>query len=403
MSLIFSRRFLPLFLTQFLGAFNDNLFRGAVTLMLLFHLSDAVTLDPGLVVTAASGIFVLPFFLFSATAGQLAEKFDKAHIARYVKVFEILFMMIATAGFLLPHVGILLAVVFLMGTHSAFFGPVKYATLPQHLEAEELLSGNAWVEAGTFVAIPLGTVLAGILSLHGSAIYILPVACIFVAIMGLIVSLKIPPALGYAPELKIDWRFWRATGEVLSMTRRGYGVWRHVLAISWFWLLGSVYLAQIPILMKSQFDGDEGTVTLALALFSAGIAAGSLLCGRLFRGEVRTTWAPYMALAMMMFGVNLQSDISFTRAMIDIFMIAVAGGFFVVPLYAAVQRAADPRRLSRTIAGLNIMNALFMVLAAVISGIMLALSFSVNDVLLVAACGNIFVALLTFTPQNSLS
>lgn len=402
-SLLASRNFLPLFLTQFLGAFNDNLFRNSVALLLLFRFAGALTVDPGLVVTAAAGIFVLPFFLFSATAGQLADKYDKAVIARAVKVFEILFMTIAVAGFMMPHIGILLSVVFLMGIHSAFFGPVKYAMLPQHLETEELLSGNAWIEAGTFVAIPAGTVLAGLLSAHDAAVIVVPAACILAAVLGLISSLFIPSAPGLSPELKVDYRFWRATIDVLSMARKNKPVWGHIWAISWFWMLGSIYLTQIPAFVKDAFAGDEKTATILMALFAAGVAAGSFLCSRLFKGEVRTAYAPYAALLMAMLGINLSSDIGFIRAAIDVFFIAVAGGFFVVPFYAAVQRGADPFALSRTIAALNIMNALFMVLAAVLSAAMLAFGLSVNAVFLAAALLNIPVALLTFSPQNRLS
>ncbi|MDF3025648.1 MAG: bifunctional protein Aas [Alphaproteobacteria bacterium] len=291
MSILKSRRFFPLFLTQFLGAFNDNLFKTAMVMLITFRIATETSISSPILTTMAAGVFILPFFLFSATAGQLADKMDRARIAQYVKLAEIVFMLLAAVGFLTHSLFLLYVVLFCMGMHSAFFGPVKYAVLPQHLEGRELLSGNAYVEAGTFMAILLGTIAGGVLIAHQQlGEIIISVACVSVAACGYLASRFIPTAPGPSPNLVINRNFWEETLKIMKATQENTGVYRAILAISWFWLVGATYLTQFPAFAKIYLGGDESVVTLLLTLFSVGIAAGSVLCSKLLKGQVQATW-----------------------------------------------------------------------------------------------------------------
>ncbi len=416
MYILKSRRFLPLFVTQFLGAFNDNLFKNALVMLVVFRYAAHSPIDPQILVTLAAGIFIFPFLLFSATAGQLADKMDRALLARYVKLAEIGFMVLAALGFLLPNIWLLLTVLFCMGTHSAFFGPVKYAILPQHLAADEILSGNGWVEAGTFLAILLGTIFGGLLVMHPEGPVLIAGATVLVAVAGYVSSRSIPAAPGPSPELAVNPNVFRETLHTLGQIRAEPEVCRVMVAISWFWFVGAVYLAQFPAFGKVFLSGDESVVTLMLTLFSIGIGAGSLLCNRLLKGRVAATYVPAAALAMAAFGIDLyfatrggsglpasavQTAFDFMatgagwRVMFDLFMIALAGGVFVVPLYAMVQKHADPQYLARRIAGLNVMNALFMVASSLVTVFLFALSLRIPEVFLIVAVLNILAAVYT--------
>lgn len=422
MSILKSQRFLPLFLTQFLGAFNDNLFKNAMVMLITFSFAaegNTGGMSSEVLVTVAAGIFILPFFLFSATAGQFADKHDKAKLARLTKLAEIVFMALAAAAFLLKSVWMLMFVLFCMGAQSTFFGPIKYAILPQHLSREELLKGNAYVEAGTFLAILAGTILGGLLVMHQSyGIWIISGAVIAVAVAGYVSSRGIPAAPGPSPDLKIDPRFWTETRKIMADTQHDVVVYRAILAISWFWLVGATYLTQFPSFAKYFLGGNESVVTLLLALFSVGIGAGSVLCEKLLKGRVQLTYVPLAAIGMAAFGVDLYfatcavqvqpdpaggeaalvSALSFAsgwagwRVMLDLFFISVCGGMFVVPLYAMVQSRAPADMVARTIAGLNVMNALFMVTSAVVCAILLKLSVTIPGIFLAMALCNILVA-----------
>lgn len=395
MSLILSRRFLPLFGTQFLGALNDNLFKTAMVVMIVFRFAGDGR--DSLLVTAAAGVFILPFFLFSAVAGQLADKYDKAGLARWIKLAEILFMILGALGFVFHNTPLLFVVLFLMGAHSAFFGPIKYAILPQHVARGELLAANAWVEAGTFIAILLGTILGGLLAAHPAAEMAASLGVIAAAGTGYFFSRFIPAAPGGAPDLVIDRLFWRETAAILRQLRRDAAGFRDILAISWFWLAGSVYLTQFPAFARDVLGGDEKTVTTMLALFSVGIAAGAFVCGKFFARDPRRVVAA-AAMLMAVFGVDfyvaaVAAEPVMARIFADLFLIAGAGGAFAVPLYTAVQHRAEAAYLSRTIAGLNIVNALAMVLAAVMSAALLAAGADVVLLFLCVALANIPVAL----------
>ena len=412
MSILTSRRFLPLFLTQFLGAFNDSMFKNALLMMATFKLADKLPVSSGIMVSLAGGVLILPFFLFSATAGQLSDKMDRAKIARYVKIAEIAIMAVATLGFMTDSISILLIALFGMGVHSTFFGPVKYAILPQHLEGQELLAGNAYVEAGTFLAILSGTILGGLLVMAPNGEYVVAAAALMVAGAGYAASRFIPAAPGPQPDLVLNRNFWQETTRIMDHLQDDVDVYRCVLAISWFWLVGSVYLAEFVPFARDYLGGNEHVATLLLTLFSIGIAIGSILCNKLLKGLVQATYVPLAAIGMAVFGVDLffathnsasepghlagamefLSQPGNWRIVIDMLMVAVSGGLFGVPLYAIIQKQSDPGHLARKIAGLNISNAMFMVAGSLITALLLAMHMTIPQIFLVMALLNVLVA-----------
>src|SRR6266850_4849619 len=280
MSLLRERRFLPFFCTQFLGAFNDNVYKNALIIMLAFHAAALTTLSSGTLVNLCAGLFILPFFLFSATAGQLADKYDKARIIRYVKAFEIVVMIIGAAGFMHQNLALLIGALFLMGLHSTIFGPVKYSILPQHLKVEELVGGNGLVEMGTFLAILMGTVLGGVLIAQANSGVLVSVAVVAIACVGYLTSRAVPSAPPAAPDLKINWNPLTETWNNFQFTRANRTVFLSVLGISWFWFYGATLLAQFPNYCKDVLGGDEHVATVMLTTFSIGVGTGSLLCER---------------------------------------------------------------------------------------------------------------------------
>ncbi len=393
LALITSRRFAPLFVTQFLGAFNDNLFKTALIFFGTFHIYAG---DPTAAVTLATlamGLFGLPYVLFSGLAGDIADVRDKAAVARWVKVAEILFMLLGTAALLLPSMPLGLAVVFLMGTHSTFFGPVKYSILPEHLHPDELLLGTGLVEGATFVAILLGQITGGLLAVH----YVGPLA-IGVAAAGFAAS-RLIPAAPPGERRPIDWN--PATNSWAAL-RCAFGN-RHLalatMAISWFWALGAVYTTQLAPLVRNGFGGSEGVATLFLACFSIGIAAGSAGIGRWLGGRVSNRMTPWAALAMAAAGTDLffagrslaapvgdvagfLAQFAGWRMLFDLFLMAVAGGVFSVPLYGVLQTATDPGHRSRTIAANNLVNFGFQVCAVLAIGAVVARGASIQAALL---------------------
>lgn len=413
MGLMKTRRFLPLFLTQFLGAFNDNLFKNALVMLVTYKLAAQSFISPALLVPLAGAIFILPFFLFSATAGQLCDKMDRARMAQYVKIAEIAFMCLAAMGLMTHHISLMLCVLFCMGVHSTFFGPVKYALLPQHLAPAELVNGNAYVEGGTYLAILLGTIAGGQLAVMQNGTAIVSALAVSVAVVGYFCSRQIPNAPGPAPDIVINRNFWKETTAILSHVRKNTNVFRALLAISWFWFVGALYLSQFFSFAKDYLAGDPGVVTLLLTLFSIGIGAGSALCGKLLKGRVEATYVPLAAIGMAVFGIDLyfasrggaatsgalQNAWAFMaqplnwRTLFDLFMIAACGGLFAVPLYALVQKETEPHYMARTIAGLNVLNALFMVVSALFSMVLLELSFTIPQIFLAVALVDVAVAL----------
>lgn len=412
--LLRQRRFGFFFWTQALGAFNDNVFKNAVVILITFGLAGIGSDRANLYVNLAAGLFILPFFLFSATAGQIAEKHEKSRLIRGIKLLEIGIMALAALALWLKSLPLLLAVLFLMGSQSALFGPVKYAILPQHLDEAELIGGNAWVEAATFLAILIGTLVGGwLIAQHGGATWV-ALVLMAVAILGYLAARGIPPAAPTAPDLRINWNPLTETVRNLGFLRTHRTVFLSVLGISWFWFFGALFLSQLPHYTKLYLGGDETVVTLLLAVFSLGIGAGSLLCERLSGGQVEIGLVPLGSIGLTVFGIDLflaapdlavgpQLDaMAFLgqaanhRVLWDLGLMGLSGGLFIVPLYALVQTRAAPAHRSRVIAGNNILNALFMVAAALIAIALLQAGLSIPQLFLVATLMNAAVAVFIY-------
>jgi 1-acyl-sn-glycerol-3-phosphate acyltransferase len=414
-NLLTTRRFGPFFVTQTLGAFNDNIFKNALVILLAFGVAGLSQADVDLYVNLAAGLFILPFFLFSATAGQLAEKYDKAAIIRAVKVFEIAIMLCAVVALHFRSVPFLLGLLFMMGVHSTLFGPVKYSILPQHLHESELIGGNAWVEAATFLAILLGTMLGGwLITLDGGTSWV-GVAVVIVAVCGYWASRSVPQAPPAAPGLKINWNPVTETWRNIAFIRGNRTVFLSVLGISWFWFFGVTFLSQLPNYTKVYLGGNEQVVTLLLTIFSLGIGIGSMLCERLSGHRVEIGLVPLGSIGLTVFGVDLYfastgiaaahglGAAAFlhlagsTRVLLDLGLIGLSGGLFIVPLYALIQTRSEPTHRSRIIAGNNILNAAFMVTSAILAIVLLKVGLTIPQLLLVAALLNAAVAIFIYT------
>ena len=413
--LLRERRFGPFFATQALGAFNDNAFRQAMIVLVAFHLglSDH---DVGFYSNNAPALFILPFFLFSASAGQLAEKYEKTRLIRYVKLFEIAAMTLAAYAFHASNVSLLLGVLFLMGLHSTVFGPIKYSILPQALRREELVGGNGLVEMGTSLAILIGMIAGGsLMALSGIGPSAASILVIGVAVIGYLVSRAIPPAPATAPELRFNWNVFTETWRALGFVAKNRTVLNAVLGISWFWFFGGVFTAQLPNYTKLFLGGGESVAILVLALFSIGVGVGSLLCERLSGHKVEIGLVPFGSIGLSLFGIDLyfaRPDLVSVRDLdalaflvapgnwriaLDLTLLGVFAGFYIVPLFALVQSRAPRHELSRVIAGNNIINALFMVAAAAFGIGLGALGLSIPQIFLATALLNAVVALYIYT------
>ncbi len=414
-NLLRERRFLPFFGTQFLGAFNDNLFKNALVVLLTFQAASWTSLNPGILANLAAGIFILPFFIFSATAGQLADKYDKALLSRLVKLLEVVIMLLAGLGFAMHSLPVLLGALFLLGCHSTLFGPVKYAILPQHLHEDELVGGNALVEAGTFVAILMGTLAGGLLAGAGHPLWV-ALAGLLVAVAGYLASRGIPTAPAPEPGLRINPNPLTETWRNVGFAQENRTVFLSILGISWFWLYGALFLAQFPAFAKNVLGGGESAVTLLLATFTVGIGLGSLLCERLSAKQVEIGLVPFGSIGLTVFGLDLAlaapgglpagAPLAFldllaapgmVRVLLALFMLGVFGGFFIVPLYALVQLRSAPGHRARIIAANNILNALFMVAGALGAAALLGAGLSIPHLFLVAALLNALVAVYIYT------
>ncbi|MGI9373296.1 MAG: acyl-[ACP]--phospholipid O-acyltransferase [Hyphomicrobiales bacterium] len=413
-SLFSKRRFLPLFITQALGAFNDNAFKQALVILVTFVLAQSQGINAAMFINVAAAAFILPFFLFSATAGQIADRYDKAVLTRRIKVAEIVIMVLAGIGFALQSPYWLLGVLFLLGAQSTFFGPIKYGILPQHLQKEELVAGNALIESGTLIAILLGTLFGGLLITASNGVPIVAVSVFALAIVGWMASRSIPAAPPPDPDLKVDYNFVRATYRMTRSATSNRDIFLCILGLSWFWLMGSVFLTQLPEFTRSVLGANETVSNLFIAIFTIGVAAGSLLNNRLLRGAVSARYVPLAGLGVSLFGIDLAlvkglgqltdpKDLmgvaSFVntngswRIMFDLFALAVCGGLFSVPLYALIQRMSPPERVSRNIAVNNIINALFMAVAAGTIAVLVSIGWTIPAILLGVAILNIAVAL----------
>ena len=414
--LLKQRRFAPLFVTQFLGAFNDNLFKNALIVLLTFHAAQWTAIKPELLGNVAGGIFILPFFLFSATAGQLADKVDKALLARLVKVLEMTIMVVAAAGFFLHSFWTLMGALCLLGLHSTLFGPVKYAILPQHLHDEELVGGNALIEAGTFIAILIGTLAGGLLAGHAEHPAWIAVGGFVVAAAGYLTSRGIPPAPAPMPELALNLNPLSETWRNIAFASKNRAVFLSILGISWFWLYGALFLAQFPAYTKNVLGGDETMVTVLLAVFSVGIGIGSLLCERMSGKRVEIGLVPFGSIGLTLFGVDLYfaspaglaagashelaallGHAAVWRVLFDLMLLGVFGGFFIVPLYALVQTRSEASHRARVIAANNIVNALFMVVGLMGAAALLDAGLSIPALFGVAALLNAAVAIYIYS------
>lgn len=415
-SLLASRRFLPYFLTQLFGAFNDNLFKQALILAILYKLSFSG--DSNLLINLCALLFILPFFLFSALGGQFGEKFAKDALIRVIKGGEILIMLLGAVSVLFGSLPLMLLVLFAMGTQSALFGPVKYSILPQHLREVELVGGNALVEMGTFLAILGGTLYAGILMAgDGWAVWV-GGSVVAVALFGFVTSLGIPRATAALPGLKLDWNILRQSWVImhLGLVKQVPSVSRSLLGNSWFWFLGATYLTQIPGFAKDYLHGDESVVTLILMVFSVGIALGSMLCERLSGRKVEIGLVPFGSLGLTLFGLllwwgagsveaasveytwlGLMSQPAAWWVMSCILGLGVFGGFYIVPLYALIQARTRDEERARVIAANNILNALFMVLSAVTAiALLTRAGLSIPELFLVISLMNVAVNVYIF-------
>jgi 1-acyl-sn-glycerol-3-phosphate acyltransferase len=408
-ALLASKRFLPFFVTQFLGAFNDNVFKNALVIMIAITVVDG---SSDFLINLCAGLFILPFLLFSAQAGQIAEKFEKSGLIRKIKLLEIAIMGFAATGFVLDSQVLLIGSLFLMGLQSTIFGPVKYSLIPQHLREEELVQGNGLVEMGTFLAILLGTVTGGILIAQDQGRVLVAGAIIVLAILGWWSSRGIPQAKPGAPDLKIGWNPLKETVSILKMAREHAVVFRSVLGISWFWMMGAVYLTQLPNYTRQYLGGDEFVITLLLAVFSLGIGVGSLLCDRLSGHKVEIGLVPFGSIGLCLFGFDLYFAANLPhvgdrlagpmvfvansdnwRVIADLAFIGIFGGFYIVPLYALIQSRTAPDRRSRVIAANNVLNALFMVGSAILAMLVLGpLGLSIPVLFLFVAGLNVAVA-----------
>jgi 1-acyl-sn-glycerol-3-phosphate acyltransferase len=413
-SLLRTRRFAPFFLTQFLGAFNDNVYKNSLMAMITFGLLSS-NLDLSLMNNIGAMLFILPFFLFSALAGQLSDKYEKSYLIRRIKLLEIVIMCLGAIAFYFSMTAGLMLLLFLMGTQSAFFGPVKYSIIPQHLDNHELVGGNALVEMGTFLAILIGTLVASILATQSDGILWISAIIISVAILGYLVSRKIPSAPAANPNLKVRFNPVTETWRTISYSREQKSVFLAVLAISWFWFLGAAYLTQIYGFAKDYLGGDQSVVMVLLATFSIGIATGSLLCERLSGHKVELGLVPLGSIGLTIFGMDLflqslpelgpqlitagefLSTPSNLRIVADFLLIGVFGGFYIVPLYAMVQARSAPEKRSQVIAAINIMNALFMVASAIVGIIVLGLlDLTIPQFFLILAVLNALVAIYIY-------
>ncbi len=412
--LLTERRFLPFFLAQLGGAFNDNLYKNVLVLLVTYEAASFTTLNPGILTNLAAGLFIFPFVLFSAYGGQLADRYDKAMLIRAIKLAEVLIMIVAGFGLASKNLSVLLSALFLMGAHSAFFGPVKYSILPRVLTDDELTGGNGLIESGTFAAILVGTIIGGLLVAANADAMTLSIALVGVAVFGFVCSLFVPSTGVADTSVKVSFNPLGGTLETLRFAKQKRSVFLSLLGISWFWFFGALLLSQFPNYGKDVLGGNEHVVTLLLALFSVGVAIGSLLCERLSGGRIEIGLVPFGSIGITAFAADLyfatpqvtgsmrpmmefvQSTGS-ARVLVDLFMLGVFGGFYIVPLYAFIQTRTERTYTSRIVAANNILNALFMVVAAGMAAALLSAGLNIPQLILTCALLNAAVAIYIYT------
>ncbi|MNR84815.1 Lysophospholipid transporter LplT [compost metagenome] len=392
--LLSTRRFLPMFITQFFGALNDNVYKQALLLVITYGWINQQAADVSTLNNLAALLFILPYFIFSATAGQIADKFERSQLIRGIKVLEIVIMLIGSAGFLLGNLWLLLLALFMMGTHSTFFGPIKYAILPEILKPNELMSGNALFQSGTSIAILIGMILGGavISASQGNLIWI-SLTVVIIAVLGYLSSRFILKQQVSSPDLKIDWNFFRTSFQTLKYAKSLPLIFMILLGNSWYWFYGATYLTQIPQLTQQNLHASENVVSLLLTFFSVGIGVGSLLCRRIGGSEVNIKMVPIGAIGLTLFAFYLALSLAFVpertgammniadmfnhgaiyyHVMLAVTLLGISGGFYIVPLYAMMQAYSPRSHRARVVAANNILNAVFMVSSAIFSIIILS-------------------------------
>ena len=392
--LLSTRRFLPMFITQFFGALNDNVYKQALLLVITYGWINQQAADVSTLNNLAALLFILPYFIFSATAGQIADKFERSQLIRGIKVLEIVIMLIGSAGFLLGNLWLLLLALFMMGTHSTFFGPIKYAILPEILKPNELMSGNALFQSGTSIAILIGMILGGaVISVSQGNLIWISLTVVIIAILGYLSSRFILKQQVSSPELKIDWNFFRTSFQTLKYAKSIPLIFMILLGNSWYWFYGATYLTQIPQLTQQNLHASENVVSLLLTFFSVGIGVGSLLCRRIGGSEVNIKMVPIGAIGLTLFAFYLALSLAFVpertgammnvadmfnhgaiyyHVMLAVTLLGISGGFYIVPLYAMMQAYSPRSHRARVVAANNILNAVFMVSSAIFSIIILS-------------------------------
>jgi len=392
--LLSTRRFLPMFITQFFGALNDNVYKQALLLVITYGWINQQAADVSTLNNLAALLFILPYFIFSATAGQIADKFERSQLIRGIKVLEIVIMLIGSAGFLLGNLWLLLLALFMMGTHSTFFGPIKYAILPEILKPNELMSGNALFQSGTSIAILIGMILGGaVISVSQGNLIWISLTVVIIAILGYLSSRFILKQQVSSPDLKIDWNFFRTSFQTLQYAKSLPLIFMILLGNSWYWFYGATYLTQIPQLTQQNLHASENVVSLLLTFFSVGIGVGSLLCRRIGGSEVNIKMVPIGAIGLTLFAFYLALSLAFVpertgammnvadmfnhgaiyyHVMLAVTLLGISGGFYIVPLYAMMQAYSPRSHRARVVAANNILNAVFMVSSAIFSIIILS-------------------------------
>jgi 1-acyl-sn-glycerol-3-phosphate acyltransferase len=412
--LLRERRFAPFFIAQALAAFNDNLFKNVLIILATYQTAEYTAIAPELLANIAAGLFILPYVLFSGIAGQLSDRYDQAHVLKVVKGTEIAIMCVAAFGFMQHNIVVLLGALFLMGVHSTFFAPAKYGYLPQVLRSEEIVGGNGLVEMGTFLSILLGTLAAGVIGGHGHLGIIIGIT-IGIAVIGFVASLFIPNLAPTDTTVKVDWNLWTSSWSNIKVARQSRVVFLSILGISWFWFYGAIVLAQLPTYTKTVINGNEDVVTLMLVLFSMGVGIGSLLCERMSGHKVEIGLVPFGSIGLTVFAVDLffispshpathaltamefLSQLHGYRIAADMALIGLFGGFYIVPLYALVQQTAPKHVMSRVISTNNILNAVFMVVAAGMAALYLSYGMTIPQLLLLTGILNAVVALYIYS------
>lgn len=410
-----SKRFLPLFLVQFCGCLNDSILKNALIILITFKISNDLPLPPYLLVMIANVVFVAPFIFFASLSGQLADKYERSTLVKIIKIFEIIIVLVAAYGFYHTNIGILFTCITLMGIHSTFFGPIKYSVLPDHLKKEELLSGNGFVEAGTFLSILLGTMIGGFYNFSG---YIIIGFAIIVSIIGFAASWFIPKSKNFNPTIRINLNLIQETLSIVKYASSKNQVYLAILGISWFWFIGAAILAQIPSLTKETLGADEGVANLFLATFSIGVGVGSFLCNKFFNNQITSKYVFIAAIGISIFGIDLffasriaaisyqpehlksvsdfLSKLHYLRILIDLFLLSAVSGLYVVPLFAVMQYFTSPAYRSRVIAANNLINSIFMSSSTGVLSLLFYMDFSIPSVILMVSMLNMLVAIYIY-------